>query len=105
MSTQEHIQIPVWEQTRENSEMEIQASGAEGPVVLMSICWLEVTRGVKARRVPETAAEISDQREVGPQTADLGHERWILVDGTQGIVERRGLPLLYLSRRFAYAEV
>lgn len=46
--------------------MEVEASGAEGPVVLVPIRRLEVTRGVKARRVPEAAAEICDQWEVGP---------------------------------------
>lgn len=46
--------------------MEIETSGAEGPVVLVPIGRLEVTRGIKARRVPEAATEVGDKWEVGP---------------------------------------
>lgn len=46
--------------------MEIETSGAEGPVVLVAIRRFKVTRSIKAGRVPEAAAEVCDKREVGP---------------------------------------
>lgn len=48
------------------SDMEVEARRAEGPVVGVAIGGLEVTGGVELRRVPETAAEVREEREVRP---------------------------------------
>lgn len=46
--------------------MEIEARGAEGPVVGVAVGGLEVTGGVELGRVPGAAPEVGDEREVRP---------------------------------------
>lgn len=46
--------------------MEVEPRGVEGPVVVVSVGGLEVTRGMEASRVPETTSEVGEEREVGP---------------------------------------
>lgn len=50
----------------ELSDVEVEPRGVEGPVVVVSVGGLEVTRGMEASRVPETTSEVGEEREVGP---------------------------------------
>lgn len=46
--------------------MEVEAGGAEGPIVCVTISGLEITGGVELGRVPEATAEVGEEGEVGP---------------------------------------
>lgn len=46
--------------------MEVEARGAEGPVVGVAVGGLEVTGGVELGRVPGAAPEVREEREVRP---------------------------------------
>lgn len=50
----------------EVSDVEVEARGAEGPVVGVAVGGLEVTGGVELGRVPGAAPEVGDEREVRP---------------------------------------
>lgn len=51
--------------------MEIEARGAKGAVVGMSIGRFEVAGAVEDGGVPEAAAEIGKERKVGPKLGDF----------------------------------
>lgn len=67
--------------------MEIEAGGVEGPVVVVAISGLKVTRAVELGRVPKPASKVRKQRKVWPQLRYLTSKDWILIDWPEGIVE------------------
>lgn len=67
--------------------MKVEAHGAEGPVVGVAVSGFEVAGGVEEGGVPESAAEVGDHREVGPEAGDLADEEGVLVDGAESVVE------------------
>lgn len=73
--------------------MEVEARGVEGPIVIVSISGFEVAVGIELGGVPEAAAEIGKEREVGPELRYLANKDGILVYGSQGIVEIVVAPL------------
>ncbi|RZR95320.1 hypothetical protein BHM03_00024152 [Ensete ventricosum] len=79
--------------TSELGEVEVEARGAEAPVVGVPVGGLKVAGGLESGGVPEAAAEICDEREARPQSGDLGHEGGVLVDGAQSVVDRIIHPL------------
>lgn len=86
--------------TCEQSKVEIEAGGGEGPVTGVAICGLKVAGSGKGAgvRVPEATAEVSDQRQRRPQRRDLGHERRVLRHAPQRVVQGAPPPLDSPSR-------
>lgn len=54
------------EYTGEESDVEVEARGAERPVVVVAVGGFEVTGGVKFRGIPEATAKVGEEREVRP---------------------------------------
>lgn len=46
--------------------MEVEARGAERPVVVVAVGGFEITGGVKFRGIPEATAKVGEEREVRP---------------------------------------
>lgn len=46
--------------------MEVETRGIERPIISVTIGGLKVTSGLEFRRIPETATEVGDERELGP---------------------------------------
>lgn len=71
-----------WDGTSEVGNVEIEARGAEGAVVGVSIGRFEVAGAVEDGGVPEAAAEIGKERKVGPKLGDFWDEDGVMVDGS-----------------------
>ena len=84
--------------------MDVEAGGVEGPVVVVAVGGLEVTRGVERWGVPEATSEVGEEREVGPELENLADENRVVVDGSQGIVEGI-VSALYASGGSVYAQL
>lgn len=54
------------ESTGELCDMEVEAGGVEGPVIVVAVSGLKITRGIEPRRVPEPAPKVREQGEVWP---------------------------------------
>lgn len=86
------------------SDMEVEARGVEGPVIVVAVSGFEVASRVELGRVPEATSKISEKREVGPKLRDFADKDGVVVDGFKGVVEGV-FPPLYRPRRPVYAQL
>lgn len=52
--------------TGELRDVKVEASGAEGAVVGVAVGGFEIAGGVEGSRIPETASEVGEERELRP---------------------------------------
>lgn len=52
--------------TGELGDVKVEASGAEGAVVGVAVGGFEIAGGVEGSRIPETTAEVGEERELRP---------------------------------------
>lgn len=62
------------------SDVEVEARGVEGPVIVVAVSGFEVASRVELGRVPEATSKISEEREVGPKLQDFADEDGVVVD-------------------------
>lgn len=51
--------------------MEIETGGIKRPIIGVTVGGFKVTSGLKVRRIPETATEVGDEGDLGPQLGDF----------------------------------